>query len=81
MSIDDLLIEMKQLKLKETKWKNNFNSKSVELNQDNYTKSEVIKLLNKYEDELFEKFMYYVKLWNNMNQFKINSNQYTGECF
>ena len=80
MNIDDISDRMNNLTLKKTDWNNRFNSVSTQLNKDSYSKEEVIFLLNNFEDELLEKFNYYLKV-TSMSSNKPTVNNYTGKCY
>lgn len=82
MNIDDLVQKLNTLTLKKSNstWKNTFNSCRTHLIKDNYTKDEVIQLLNNFEDELMLKFMYYLRT-TNTNAHHMESNPYTGPAY
>ena len=56
-----LISAMNQLKLKQIEWSNIFKT-NITLEKEAYTRAEVINILNKHDDELNEKYKYYINL-------------------
>jgi len=56
-----LISAMNQLKLKQIEWSNIFKI-NINLEKETYTRSEVIDILNKHDDELNTKYLYYINL-------------------
>ena len=80
MNIENISDKMNNLTLQKTDWNNRFKSFSTQLNKDVYTKEDIILLLNNFEDELLEKFNYYLKV-TSMSLNKSIVNNYTGKCY
>ena len=77
MNVDDLIYKLNDITINPKQWKNTFNSCKTHVVKENYTKDEVIQLLNDYEDELMIKFMHYIRTINTNIQ-QIESNKYIG---
>ena len=56
-----LISAMNKLKLKQGEWSNIFKT-NINLEKETYTRDEVIDILNKHDEELNEKYKYYVNL-------------------
>jgi hypothetical protein len=78
--MDDILLKMQALKVEDPEWSNAFNARRLVLNKETYTRAEVVELLNRHEDELFEKFTCFVRRSNARGTVE-TANAYTGECF
>ena len=56
-----LISAMNKLKLKPKEW-NNIYKRNINLEKETYTRDEVIEILNKHDEELYLKHMYYISM-------------------